>query len=116
MTLDEFQEEVRIRTLLPPDMINTYSEKQGAEYCAWALTEEAGEFASNVKKMHRDDGGTLTEERKKRLLIELGDLFFYVNLTAILLNTTVEGVARMNMEKLDSRISRGVLGGSGDDR
>jgi NTP pyrophosphatase (non-canonical NTP hydrolase) len=64
----------------------------------------------------RDDGGTLTDERRRAMSKELGDVLWYVAQIASELGLDLEEVAQANLEKLRSRQRRGVLSGSGDDR
>jgi NTP pyrophosphatase (non-canonical NTP hydrolase) len=64
----------------------------------------------------RDDGGTLTDERRRAMSKELGDVLWYVAQIASELGVDLEDVAQANLEKLLSRQRRGVLSGSGDDR
>jgi NTP pyrophosphatase (non-canonical NTP hydrolase) len=64
----------------------------------------------------RDDGGTLTDERRRAMSKELGDVLWYVAQIATELGLDLDEVAQANLEKLLSRQRRGVLSGSGDDR
>ncbi|MCW2970542.1 MAG: hypothetical protein JWO23_1669 [Solirubrobacterales bacterium] len=66
--------------------------------------------------MIRDDGGTLTDERRRAMSKELGDVLWYVAQIATELGLDLDEVAQANLEKLLSRQRRGVLSGSGDDR
>lgn len=80
------------------------------------LSDESGEVLGKFKKLLRDKEGVLTEEDKKEILKEIGDVLWYVNAVAHLLGSSLEEVAKGNNEKLLSRKDRGVLGGSGDNR
>lgn len=77
---------------------------------------EAGEFQNQVKKILRDDNKVLTEERRQKLIDELGDILWYVANCASELNIDLSEVASRNVDKLFSRKDRGVLKGSGDKR
>jgi NTP pyrophosphatase (non-canonical NTP hydrolase) len=88
----------------------------GLIYCTLGLSGEAGEFAEHIKKMLRDDNGILTEEKKKSLIGELGDVLWYSSALANELDTDLESVAQYNLEKIKSRKERGVQSGSGDNR
>jgi NTP pyrophosphatase (non-canonical NTP hydrolase) len=88
----------------------------GLVYCTLGLSGESGEFAEHIKKMLRDDNGELTEERKKLLIGELGDVLWYVSVLANELDTDLETVIEYNLEKIKGRKDRGTQRGSGDDR
>ena len=77
---------------------------------------EAGEFQNQVKKILRDDKKILTEDRRQKLIDELGDILWYVANCASELGIPLEDVAVRNVDKLMSRKERGVLAGSGDKR
>jgi NTP pyrophosphatase (non-canonical NTP hydrolase) len=85
-------------------------------YPALGLAGEAGEVAEHVKKAIRDDGASITRERKAALVRELGDVLWYVSQLATELDLDLDAVAAENLDKLLSRQRRGVLSGSGDDR
>jgi len=80
------------------------------------LCEEAGEVAGNVKRVYRDEGGVLTEERREKLKKELGDTLWYIGRIAKLIDSTLEEIAQMNVDKLQGRADRGTLTGQGDNR
>jgi NTP pyrophosphatase (non-canonical NTP hydrolase) len=85
-------------------------------YPALGLAGEAGEVAEHAKKVIRDDGGAVTEERRGALKKELGDVLWYVAQLASELELELDDVAETNLDKLLSRQRRGVLSGSGDER
>lgn len=85
-------------------------------YPALGLCGEAGETAEKVKKAIRDDGGTLTEERREAIAAELGDVLWYVAQLATEAGLDLETLAEANLEKLASRRRRSMLHGSGDNR
>ena len=47
---------------------------------------------------------------------ELGDVLWYIAALARDLDISMNSIAAMNVEKLNSRKERGVIGGSGDNR
>jgi len=85
-------------------------------YPALGLAGEAGEVAEKVKKMCRDDGLELTEERQQALKKELGDVLWYVSEVARQAGLSLSEVATENVRKLTERASKGTLNGSGDNR
>lgn len=89
---------------------------QGLTYTTLKLAGESGEVAEHVGKALRDDGSVITNERREALKKELGDVLWYISATAAELGFTLEEVAEANLDKLQDRKMRGVLGGSGDNR
>jgi NTP pyrophosphatase (non-canonical NTP hydrolase) len=87
----------------------------GLYYAALGLGE-AGEVQGKIKKILRDDGGKVSEDKRIAILAELGDLLWYIAAATTELNANLSDVAENNIAKLASRKERGVLGGSGDDR
>jgi NTP pyrophosphatase (non-canonical NTP hydrolase) len=109
MTLDEYQ------TLAMESAV--YAPHYSILYPALKLAGEAGEVSEKVGKRLRDADGDFSDpEWKLAMKKELGDVLWYVSAFAHGLGFTLEDVADTNLEKLASRMSRGVIGGSGDDR
>ncbi len=82
----------------------------------FGLVGEAGEVAEKFKKILRDKAGEATEEDKKELMKELGDVLWYVNSVGMYLGYSLDEIAQSNLDKVLSRKSRGVTKGSGDNR
>ena len=80
------------------------------------LVGESGEIAEKFKKILRDKQGKISETDRQEILKELGDVLWYVNSTAHLLDSSLEEVAIMNNQKLASRAVRQKIHGSGDNR
>ena len=80
------------------------------------LTGEAGEVAEKIKKMFRNDGGKLSDEKREDLKKELGDVLWYISQLSRLLGISLEDVAETNIKKLADRFERKVIKSSGDDR
>jgi NTP pyrophosphatase (non-canonical NTP hydrolase) len=76
------------------------------------LVGETGEVAEKLKKSLRD-GATFDNDGVKK---ELGDILYYLAVTANCIGSNLQEIAEINMEKLNSRKERGVLQGSGDNR
>ncbi|MEA2313973.1 MAG: hypothetical protein QOI03_665 [Solirubrobacteraceae bacterium] len=108
MELSEYQQRSR-RTA-------QYPRAAWLAYPALGLAGEAGEVAEHAKKAIRDDAGIVSDERRDAMAKELGDVLWYVSQLASELDLDLEEIARANLEKLLSRVRRGVLAGSGDNR
>ena len=93
-----------------------YPREAWLSYPALGLAGEAGEVAEHAKKAIRDDGATITDERRAAMAKELGDVLWYLAQLATELDLDLDEVAELNLEKLLSRQRRGVLHGAGDDR
>jgi NTP pyrophosphatase (non-canonical NTP hydrolase) len=89
---------------------------QGLYYTALGLVGEAGEIANKVKKIMRDNNGNLEELAKADIFDELGDVLWYCASLADELGVNLEDVAKLNLIKLEDRINRGKIQGSGDKR
>jgi NTP pyrophosphatase (non-canonical NTP hydrolase) len=99
-----------LQTAIYPNMSNNFI------YPTLGLVGEAGEVAEKAKKIIRDGDGTLTEETRQKMALELSDVCWYVAVLAYELDYTLGEVMQMNLDKLASRQQRGVLSGSGDNR
>lgn len=109
MTFDEYQKKSR-ETAIYPDKGNNFI------YPTLGLVGEAGETAEKVKKILRDDGGKITDLKRGEIKKEMGDVLWYVAQMATEFGLSLEEVAALNIEKLQSRKERGMLHGSGDNR
>ena len=85
-------------------------------YVTLGLMGEAGEVAEKVKKVLRDKNGIFDEETKLLLGKEIGDVLWYLAALTDELGMDFGQIAQNNIDKLQSRKDRGVLGGSGDIR
>ena len=80
------------------------------------LPGEAGEVTDKFKKIVRDKAGKISDEDKKAIVKELGDVLWYLAGIARYLDIPLSEVARVNVEKLEDRLARNVLHGEGDER
>lgn len=85
-------------------------------YYALGLAGETGEFVDKLKKVYRDSNGDFTPEIKAALILELGDVLWYLTRLAVFLGVSLGTVALRNVTKLMDRKARGVTKGSGDNR
>ncbi len=85
-------------------------------YPTLGLLGETGEVAEKIKKIFRDHDAKISPEQQELLSKELGDVLWYLAQMATELDLTLENIAKQNLEKLNSRLERGVIHGSGDNR
>jgi len=109
MTFEEYQLKSR-KTALYPNVNNNFI------YPVLGLCGESGEVAEKIKKVMRDNNGIVTDEKKQEIVKELGDVMWYIAQIATELGLSLDKIAETNIEKLYSRMDRGMLGGSGDNR
>lgn len=93
-----------------------YPESAKYVYPTLGLCGETGEVAEKIKKVIRDNGGVFTEEKKKEIVKEVGDVLWYIAALLSDLGVTMDEAAVGNLEKLFSRKERGVINGNGDNR
>ena len=109
--LNEYQRQAAKTALYPGRDGDTV-----APYPALGLAGEAGEVCEQIKKAIRDDEGRVSEERRRKLQKELGDVMWYLAALASELGMDLETIAQANLDKLADRQRRGVIQGEGDDR
>ena len=99
-------------------------EFMGLVYAVLGLVGEAGETAEQVKKTWRDDDASpdnpfmrdLTEERREKIIKELGDVFWYAAQVCTELGIDMSEVAKLNIEKLVARKKANLIHGEGSGR
>lgn len=99
-----YQDEARKTAIYPAQASGTYP--------MLGLIGEIGEFANKFKKQIRD-GAIMDREDSKK---ELGDILWYLSALCTDMDIALDEVALLNLEKLNDRAQRGVIGGSGDNR
>ena len=103
MTFGDYQIEAR-KTAIYPD-------EHQIVYPALGLAGEAGEVANKVKKMLRDNNF-----KREDVAAEVGDCLWYIAALCRDLNFDMTDLAQRNLAKLNSRMERGTIQGSGDKR
>lgn len=98
------------------DDVSVYPRERALEYVLLGLAGEVGEICNKYKKVLRDDAMALGRDKRLAMADELGDVMYYAARLAFELGTNLDEVMRANVDKLQSRKKRGVLGGSGDTR
>ncbi len=109
MEFNDYQRESR-KTALYPEV------GRNVIYPTLGIVGEAGEVADKVKKILRDKKGVFDEDSKDAIKFELGDVLWYISQLSSELGYELEEVANANLQKLNSRKSRGKIQGSGDNR
>jgi len=109
MDFDNYQIEAR-KTAIYPNKDKNYI------YPTLGLVGESGEVAEKIKKILRDNNGTFDYESKLAIKKELGDVLWYLSNLCDELSFSLSDVAKENLDKLNLRLSRGKISGSGDDR
>lgn len=116
-TLEEYGEAAMSSAVYKTD-VRLISEKGTAIalYPFIKLAGETGEVLEKIGKIIRDSGGVLTLEQREAVMHELGDVLWYVNACAHELGYSLGTVARRNIGKLQGRVARSTIQGSGDER
>jgi NTP pyrophosphatase (non-canonical NTP hydrolase) len=103
MDLNEYQREAQKTSIYPASAKIIYP--------ALGLAGEVGEVANQVKKIIRDDGGQLTDDRKMKIIDELGDVLWYAAAITNDLGLSLEIVAQKNLFKLSNRRTNNLIRG-----
>ena len=109
MNFKEYQQE-SLKTAVYPNRGSNYI------YPVLGLLGESGEVAEKIKKIIRDDNGEISSEKKQEIKKELGDVLWYLAQISTELGIELDDVALENIEKLNSRLNRNIISGSGDNR
>ena len=109
MDFDNYQIEARKTAIYP-------NKDKNFIYPTLGLVGESGEVAEKIKKILRDKNGNFDYESKTAIKKELGDVLWYLANLCNELDFTLNEVAEENLEKLNNRLFRGKISGSGDDR
>lgn len=73
------------------------------KYMAIGLGGEVGELLNEIKKMERDDNNILTIDRKKKIILEIGDILWYLQGLSSQLNINLDSALQTNIDKLSKR-------------
>jgi NTP pyrophosphatase (non-canonical NTP hydrolase) len=94
--------------------LNTWQGDQKLLRAFFGIAGESGELMERIKKHLRGDYGF--EELKSRSYKEIGDILYYVAVTAHELGLDLDAVAADNIAKLAKRQDEGKIRGDGDHR
>lgn len=109
MNLNEYQKLAK-RTAAPKD------KKNELFHLVLGLMGESGEIAEKMKKIVRDNASDFDALDKDDLKKELGDILWYIAILADYFDIELEEIGKKNIDKLASRLERGTISGSGDNR
>jgi NTP pyrophosphatase (non-canonical NTP hydrolase) len=112
-TFNQYQKETAKTAIYPEHGTQSFA---ALVYVVLGLANEAGEVAGKLKKIIRDKKGNLSDEDVKTLMAESSDVLWYSSQLATELDLNLGEIAQYNIAKLTSRLERGVIGGSGDNR
>lgn len=109
MNMNEYQE-AALRTARSKEA------KDEVFHLLLGLCGEAGEIAEKTKKIVRDQASDFSKLDRDDIKKELGDVLWHIAVLANYFSIPLDEVAGTNIEKLASRLARGKIGGSGDNR
>lgn len=112
MELDEYQKQAKRSDTFEPCKLS----EVGFIEKIMGLSGEAGEVVDKFKKILRDKNGEISDEDRENIIKELGDVMWYVASIARYMDVPMSEVATKNIEKLEGRLKRGTVHGSGDER
>jgi len=81
-----------------------------------ALEVKAGLLAEQSKKIFRDNQGEITEDFKRLVMKEVGDILWYAARLSAFFGFSLAAAAALNIVKLTDRMKRDKLHGDGDER
>jgi NTP pyrophosphatase (non-canonical NTP hydrolase) len=102
MNLNEYQQEALQFQLKSAKSIS---------YLITGICAEAGELAGHYAKHVRDN-----VDKTDLILKEVGDVLWFCAAIADYYDVNLDDIAQGNLSKLKSRMERGVIQGSGDER
>ena len=85
-------------------------------YLCMGLAGESGEVIEKIKKIIRNDKGTITDGKREDVKKELGDTLWYLSQLARAVGLSFDDVAAANIKKLAARAPRGVIKSEGGAR
>lgn len=95
ITFNEYQKRIEPTEHWPKDV--------GVAYPIIGLCGEAGEVANEIKKLYRDDNGFLTNERKEKIIEEMGDVLWYLASLANYLHLDLGDIAKISLNKVENK-------------
>jgi NTP pyrophosphatase (non-canonical NTP hydrolase) len=108
MDFNEYQNQAR-KTAVYPDIGKNWI------YPTYSLSGEIGELQNLLKKVMRGDY-PLNQEVIINVKKELGDVLWYLAMSAFEFNLSLDEIAKTNLEKLYKRQEQNKVRGNGDNR
>ncbi len=110
MNFNDYQKQALKTAINNPDQL--------MDKTIWAMgiAGEAGEVIEKWKKIVAYKDGFINDDDMLDLKKELGDVLWYLTIFAHSLNTSLEDIAHLNIEKLNDRMNRNIIKGAGDSR
>jgi len=102
LTFNKYQKESG-KTNICPGEISRTAVADRLNFAVHGLSGEAGEVAQLISKAIRDDSGEISEERRKSLFKEIGDVLWYTQEICTVLGFNIGSVAEANIDKLKDR-------------
>jgi NTP pyrophosphatase (non-canonical NTP hydrolase) len=84
-------------------------------YCVIKLNGEAGEFAETFGKAYRNKEFDFNDLTRRYMMLELGDILWYVARLADLMGYKLEDVMDANIRKLQKRQEQNAIANHGGD-
>ncbi len=109
MNLNDYQQ-LALRTASPKD------KKNELFHLLLGLNGEAGEIAEKMKKVVRDKDSDFSTVDIDDLTKELGDVLWHIAVIGDYFDIKLDDIGETNIKKLASRLERGKISGSGDNR
>lgn len=97
MKFDDYQQTIEKFAVYPRE-----AQLTAIAYLTLGLNGEAGEVAEQVKKAIRNEG-QITDERRAKILDEIGDVLWYAARLASEFGASLSDVAEQNVDKLEAR-------------
>lgn len=117
LTFMQYETAQRTSAIYPDNVrLTDYQGNKVALYPFFGLASEAGEVIDKIKKIIRDNGGSMSHEDRLAITKELGDVLWYISACAYELSIPLSIVAQQNILKLQKRKQDNKLHGSGDNR
>jgi NTP pyrophosphatase (non-canonical NTP hydrolase) len=82
---------------------NTQKKQFDIKYMALGLGGEVGEVQNEIKKLERDDNNQLDEDRRNKIITELGDTMWYFTGICNQIGCSLQQILENNMEKILQR-------------